>query len=75
MRMLAHIYHFAMITGAAGAILFGLFHALRCLINGSDFFYVACFTAMAIVAYKLMWAPTLTKYHEFKSTLKETDNE
>lgn len=75
MRALAYIYHFAMIAFAVCAILFGVSYALRCVINRSDFIYVACFAAIAVVGYKLMLAPALEEYREFKSSLKDNDNE
>ena len=55
---------FQIIT-AVGIILFAVFTTIRCIVNGSDIFYIIMFTLMALVG-RSMLRYTIEEYKELK---------
>lgn len=62
-------YYFAIIN-----IIWPASLLVRCIIEGSDFFYDICFAAMVINAYYLMFKPSRQELREAKEKLQHNEH-
>lgn len=64
-------YLWAQVIFSCCVILFGVSYAIRCMIQQTDFIFVALFGAMAYVGYKLMLRASLEELREARKADKK----
>lgn len=67
MKRLLMAYLYAQVIFAVFVILFGVSYSIRCLVEGSDIFYVICFAAIGFVGYKFLYRASIEELKEERS--------